>query len=96
MAQQSARRGWKNQANSECFKRANVMWIQSANSHTGLQHSCCTQRPDRWQHPTTCQSSSKKPLASAGRPQMDLATETGQIMQRLRSWIWNDQPEVTR
>jgi hypothetical protein len=28
------------------------------------------QRPDRWQHPTTCQSSSKYRLHLAGRPQM--------------------------
>jgi hypothetical protein len=37
MAQQSARRGWKNQANSERFERAYVIWIRSANSHTGQQ-----------------------------------------------------------
>ena len=28
------------------------------------------QRPDRWQHPTTCQSSSKNRLHLEGRPQM--------------------------
>ena len=28
------------------------------------------QRPDRWQHPTTCQPSSKNRLHLAGRPQM--------------------------
>ena len=28
------------------------------------------QRPDRWQHPTTCRSSSKNRLRLAGRPQM--------------------------
>src|SRR4051812_44304735 len=32
MAQQSARRGWKNQANSERFERAYVIWIRPANS----------------------------------------------------------------
>jgi hypothetical protein len=39
MAQQSARRGWKNQRNGRALaKRAKLKWIQSANSHTGPQH----------------------------------------------------------
>ena len=30
------------------------MWFRSANSHTGPQPLVLHQRPDRWQHPTTC------------------------------------------
>ena len=41
------------------------MWFRSANSHTGPQPPMLHQRPDRWQHPTTC-ITSKKPLASFG------------------------------
>lgn len=56
MAQQSARRGRKNQGNPPCFvSTLRVMWFRSANSHTGPQPSSLHQRPDRWQHPTTCQ-----------------------------------------
>lgn len=39
MAQQSARRGRKNQGNGRALaKRAKLKWIRSANSHTGPQH----------------------------------------------------------
>jgi hypothetical protein len=54
MAQQSARRGRENQFESECCKHARLMWIRSANSHSGQQRYRCINRPDRWQHPTTC------------------------------------------
>ena len=39
MAQQSARRGWDNQAVPQCFEHAHVIWTRSANSHTGRQHT---------------------------------------------------------
>lgn len=71
MAQQSARRGRKNQAYSSCPERAFMIWLRSANSHTGpAASSLHHQRPDRWQHPITCRSSSKNRLHLAGRPQM--------------------------
>jgi len=41
MAQQSARRGWDNQAVPPCFKHAHVIWTRSANSHTGRRLSSC-------------------------------------------------------
>ena len=40
------------------------------------------QRPDRWQHPTTCQPSSKNRLHLAGRPQMSTRPDPGR-----RIWI---------
>jgi hypothetical protein len=41
MAQQSARRGRKNQMYSSCLEHAFMIWFQSANSHTGPQlHRC--------------------------------------------------------
>src|SRR5215213_4934026 len=40
MAQQSVRRGRKNQGFPPCFTSTlRVMWFRSANSHTGSQHS---------------------------------------------------------
>ena len=41
MAQQSARRDWDNQVIPQCFEHAHVIWIQSANSHTGRRLSSC-------------------------------------------------------
>ena len=43
MAQQSARRGWKNQCFPPCQEHALVMWIRSANSHTGQQLNAALQ-----------------------------------------------------
>ena len=41
MAQQSARRGRKNQMYSSCLEHAFMIWFRSANSHTGPQlHRC--------------------------------------------------------
>src|SRR3954470_11193791 len=37
MAQQSARRGRKNQMFSSCLEHAFMIWFRSANSHTGPQ-----------------------------------------------------------
>src|SRR5215471_17865158 len=44
MAQQSARRGRKNQAYSSCLEHALMIWFRSANSHTGPQLYRCTIR----------------------------------------------------
>ena len=41
MAQQSARRGRKNQMYSSCLEHAFMIWFRSANSHTGPQHHRC-------------------------------------------------------
>jgi Transposase IS116/IS110/IS902 family len=47
MAQQSARRGRKNQMNSSCLEHAFMIWFRSANSHTGPQlHRCIRGRTD--------------------------------------------------
>jgi len=64
MAQQSARRGRKTRAIHCALSTLWVIWIRSANSHTGPQPLVLHQRPDRWQHPTT--PTFKKPLASYG------------------------------
>jgi hypothetical protein len=93
MAQQSARRGRKNQTESVCFEHVNLMWFRSANSHTGQQLTL-HYRPDRWQHPTTCQNF-QIPLATEGastddsgsvrRPQLsDLYWLTDEQMARLQ------------
>jgi 3-carboxy-cis,cis-muconate cycloisomerase len=52
-SQQSARRGWDNQAVPACFKHAHVIWTRSANSLQAGSTPSLHQRPDRWQHPTT-------------------------------------------
>src|ERR1700747_563274 len=44
MAQQSARRGRKNQVYSSCLEHAFMIWFRSANSHTGPQLHRCTIR----------------------------------------------------
>jgi len=47
MAQQSARRGRKNQMYSSCLQHAFMIWFRSANSHTGPQlHRCIRGRTD--------------------------------------------------
>ncbi len=43
MAQQSARRGRKNQTESVCFEHVNLMWFRSAYSHTGQQLAAALQ-----------------------------------------------------
>lgn len=64
MAQQSARPGRKTRDSHCALSTLWVIWIRSANSHTGPQPLVLHQRPDRWQHPTT--QTFKKPLASYG------------------------------
>src|SRR4051794_14387714 len=47
MAQQSARRGRKNQMYSSCLEHAFMIWFRSANSHMGPQlHRCIRGRTD--------------------------------------------------
>lgn len=47
MAQQSARRGWKNQGLAMHHECAELIWFRSANSHTGPQlHRCSKGRTD--------------------------------------------------
>src|SRR5258705_13164405 len=47
MAQQSARRGRKNQMYSSCLEHAFMIWFRSANPHTGPQlHRCIRGRTD--------------------------------------------------
>ena len=47
MAQQSARRGRKNQVYSSCLEHAFMIWFRSENSHTGPQlHRCIRGRTD--------------------------------------------------
>src|SRR6516164_6355085 len=47
MAQQSARRGRKNQMYSSCLEHAFMIWFRSANSHRGPQlHRCIRGRTD--------------------------------------------------
>jgi len=43
-----------------------VIWIRSANSHTGSQLTSCIKKPDRWQHPTRCQTNPKTACAPGG------------------------------
>ena len=57
MAQQSVRRDRKTRAFHCALSTLWVIWIRSANSHTGPQPLVLHQRPDRWQHPTTGQPS---------------------------------------
>ncbi len=69
MAQQSARRGRKNQMNSSCLEHAFMIWFRSANSHTGPQlYRCIRGRTDgsiRLRADLL-----KNRLHLAGRPQM--------------------------
>ena len=52
MAQQSARRDWKNQNLLLCLEHVCLIWIRSANSHTGQQHLSCTdvRRQNIWRN----------------------------------------------
>jgi transposase len=61
MAQQSVRRGRKNQMDSSCLEHALMIWFRSASSPYRLAAPSLHQRPDRWQHPTKC----RRPLKTA-------------------------------
>src|SRR6478609_3678537 len=85
MAQQSARRGRKNQMNSSCLEHAFMIWFRSANSHTGPQlHRCITRgrtdgsirlRADLLQ----------KPLASRGASTDEYTRDGASIMRTRHS-----------
>src|SRR4051812_1923166 len=65
MAQQSARRGRKNQMYSSCLEHAFMIWFRSANSHTGPQlHRCIRGRTDGSIRQRA--NPPKKPLALGG------------------------------
>src|SRR6185436_13551885 len=65
MAQQSKRRGRKNQMYSSCLEHAFKIWFRSANSHTGPQlHRCIRGRTDGSIRPSA--NALQKPLASGG------------------------------
>src|SRR5262249_14239903 len=62
MAQQSARRGWKNQMYSSCLEHAFMVWFRSANSPRGPQlHRCIRGRTDG--SIRLCANLLQKPLA---------------------------------
>jgi len=64
MAQQSARRGRKNQVYSSCPEHAFMIWFRSANSHTGPQlYRCIRGRTDG---SIRLRADLQKPLASRG------------------------------
>ena len=68
----TVRWGRKNQGFPKCLQHAWVIWIRSANSHTGSQHSSSLhQKPDRWQDPMTVSDQSRNHLRRRGRPQME-------------------------
>src|SRR5262249_43957355 len=65
MAQQSARRGRKNQTYSSCLEHAFMIWFRSANSHRGPQlHRCIRGRTDG--SIRLCANLLQKPLALGG------------------------------
>src|SRR6201999_1332422 len=65
MAQQSVRRGRKNQMYSSCLEHAFMIWFRSANSHTGPQlHRCIRGRTDG--SIRLCVNLLQKPLALGG------------------------------
>jgi hypothetical protein len=66
MAQQSARRGRKNQMNSSCLEHAFMIWFRSANSHTGPQLHRCTIRGRTDGSIRLRADLLQKPLASSG------------------------------
>jgi hypothetical protein len=70
MAQQSARRGRKNQAYSSCLEHAFMIWFRSANSHTGPQLHRCTIRGRTDGSIRLRADLPQKSLASRGGPQM--------------------------
>ena len=77
MAQQSARRGRKTRAFHCALSTLWVIWIRSANSHTGPQPRCCIRgRTDGSIRP---RASFKKPLASHGASTDGMQTDSFQV-----------------
>jgi len=65
VAQQSARRGRKNQQDPSCPRARDCEMIPVRELPYGPAVSSLHRRPDRWQHPTTCHNS-PIPLATEG------------------------------
>jgi hypothetical protein len=81
MAQQSARRGRKNQMYSSCLEHAFMIWFRSANSHTGPQlHRCIRGRTDGSIRLRA--NLFKNRLHLAGRPQMSTRPNPLRLCQR--------------
>ena len=72
MAQQSARRGRKNQVYSSCPEHAFMIWFRSANSHTGPQLHRCTIRAGQMAASDYVPIFFKNRLHLAGRPQVSM------------------------
>jgi hypothetical protein len=94
MAQQSARRGRKNQVYSSCPEHAFMIWFRSANSHTGPQlHRCIRGRTDGSIRLRA--NLLQKPLASGGAstdeymPLYD--TTNGESSSKLTTWVISPQ-----
>jgi hypothetical protein len=65
MAQQSARRGRKNQIDPSCPRTRDCEMVPVRELPYGPAASSLHYRPDRWQHPTLCQNF-QIPLATEG------------------------------
>ena len=74
MAQQSARRGRKNQQVSVHFECGNLIWFRSANSHTGPQHHRCTRGRTDGSIRLRAHILQRIGLRFSGRPQMTLSS----------------------
>ena len=70
MAQQSARRGRKNQMYSSCLEHAFMIWFRSANSHTGPAAPSLHQEAGQMAASDYVPIFFKNRLRLAGRPQM--------------------------
>ena len=70
MAQQSARRGRKNQMDSSCLEHALMIWFQSANSHTGPQLHIAASEAGQMAASDYVPMLVNNRLHLAGRPQM--------------------------
>jgi hypothetical protein len=71
MAQQSARRGWKNQGLAERDRAREAVMDPVRELPYRPAANGCIKRPDRWQHPTSCLPP-KNCLRPRGRPQMSV------------------------
>jgi hypothetical protein len=84
MAQQSARRGRKNQMNPSCLEHAFMIWFRSANSHTGPQLHRCTIRGRTDGSIRLRADLLQKPLASSGASTDEFTT--GRIGAPRKGW----------
>src|SRR4051812_36296851 len=77
MAQQSARRGRKNQVYSSCLEHAFMIWFRPANSHTGPQLHRCTIRGRTDGSIRLCADLLQKSLASRGASTDEYTPQNG-------------------